>query len=213
MKPINFLKNEYSRIDTTLLDKIKVLADKERKIKEYRKRLRVKGKVVAVSDSKGVIYNEDGINFRKLNRVKIKTGSVINYKPGKVLKNERIFELPADVLIPAALPDVINKKNVYKIKSKIIVEGGNITMQEKYENILYRKGVVVIPDFVANAGGVISSYMEYIGGTPKQMFRLVERKIKHNTNVVLEHSEKERINPREAALEIAQSRVRKAMRR
>ena len=81
----------------------------------------VRGNIVAVSDSKGVIYNDNGINFRKLNDVKHRTGSVINYRPGKVLRNERLFELPVDVIIPAALPDSINQSNVNKIRAKVII--------------------------------------------------------------------------------------------
>jgi glutamate dehydrogenase/leucine dehydrogenase len=171
----------------------------------------VKGNVVAVSDSKGVIYNENGIKFNQLKKIKEKTGSVINYKPGNVLKNEKLFELPIDVIISAALPDSINQKNVNKIKAKIVVEGGNITMQEKYEEILHKRNILVVPDFVANAGGVISSYIEWKGGTPKQMFRLVENKIKRNTKSVLDHAKKERISPRKAALEITEERVKRAM--
>jgi glutamate dehydrogenase/leucine dehydrogenase len=127
------------------------------------------------------------------------------------LKNEKLFELPIDVIISAALPDSINQKNVNKIKAKIIVEGGNITMQEKYEEVLHRRNILVVPDFVANAGGVISSYIEWKGGTPKQMFKLVESKIKRNTKSVLDHAKRERISPRKAALKITEERVRKAM--
>jgi len=168
-------------------------------------------KIVATSDSKGCIYYKDGIDFNKLSKVKIETGTVVNYKPGKVLKNEELFELPVDVLIPAAVPDVITKKNVNKVKAKIIVEGANIPIPHDVERILYEKKILVVPDFVANAGGVISSYVEYIGGTPKQMFKLVEEKIRKNTKIVLEKSREEKLNPRNAAMEIAQERVKKSM--
>lgn len=84
-------------------------------------------RIVAVSDSKGVVYNKNGLDFNKLQDIKKMTGSVINYKPGEVLLNEKLFELPVDVLIPAALPDVIHEGNVGKVKAKIIVEGGEHT--------------------------------------------------------------------------------------
>jgi glutamate dehydrogenase (NAD(P)+) len=168
-------------------------------------------KIVAVSDSKGCIYNKDGIDFDKISKVKAETGTVTKYKPGKVLKNEKLFELPVDVLIPAAIPDVITKKNVNKVKARIIVEGSNIPIPHDVEKTLYKKGVLVVPDFVANAGGVISSYIEYTGGTPKQMFKLVEEKIRKNTKLVLEKSEEENLSPRDAATKIAQERVKKAM--
>jgi len=170
-------------------------------------------KVVAVSDSKGCIYNKDGIDFKKVSRVKEETRTVINYKPGKVLRNEKIFELPADVLIPAAIPDVITKKNINKVKARIIVEGSNIPIPHDVERTLYKKRVLVVPDFVANAGGVISSYVEYIGGTPEQMFKLVEEKIKKNTKIILEKAKEEKMTPRDSAMKIAQDRLNRAMKK
>ncbi len=170
-------------------------------------------KVVAISDSKGVIYDENGLNIKKLEDVKKSMGSVISYKPGKVLKNEELFQLSVDVIIPSALPDSINKGNVNAIKAKIIVEGANIPMTAEVEEILHRHGVLVVPDFVANAGGVISSYAEYRGYNPKDMFSLVERKIKQNTKHVLDRAKNERKTPREAAMAIAVERVRNAMKR
>jgi glutamate dehydrogenase/leucine dehydrogenase len=168
-------------------------------------------KIVATSDSKGCTYNKDGLDFNKISKVKEETGTVINYKPGKVLKNEKLFELPVDVLIPAAVPDVITKKNVNKVKAKIIVEGANIPISYEIEKILFKKDILVVPDFVANAGGVISSYVEYIGGTPEQMFKLVEEKIRRNTEIVLKRAKDNKTDPRNAAMMIAQERVKKAM--
>jgi len=168
-------------------------------------------KIIAVSDSKGVIYDENGLRYDELMNVKQKTGSVVNYKKGKVLPNKDIFELKVDVLIPAALPDVINESNYKNVKAKIIVEGGNIVMSENIESKLYERGVLVVPDFVANSGGVISSWVEYIGKDDKYMFKVVEEKITKNVKLVLEKSKKEKIKPRDAALKIAQDRIRKAM--
>ncbi len=168
-------------------------------------------KIVAVSDSKGVIYSPEGLNTDELIKIKKETGSVVNYKDGKVLPNEKIFTLPVDTLIPAALPDVINEKNVNDIKAKIIVEGANIPMRENIENMLHKKGVLIVPDFVANVGGVISSYAESKGYNPKRMFDTVEKKIIENTKFVLDRARKQNVKPRDAALEIAKERVRTAM--
>ena len=165
-------------------------------------------KLVAVSDSKGVIYNKGGINFKKLENIKRKTGSVTNY-PGKKLTSEEIISLPVDILITAAVPDLIKVSNVHKVKAKLIVEGSNIPMKPEVEEILYKHGILVVPDFVANAGGVISSYVEYINGSVAQMFKLVEKKVTENTKMVLEISKKKRISPREAAMQIAKERVLK----
>jgi len=167
--------------------------------------------IVAVSDSKGCIYNPDGLDYEKLMKVKKETRSVINYKPGKKISTEELFGLPVDILIPAALSDSININNMNKIKARIIVEAANIPTTPRIEEIFHRKGILVVPDFVANAGGVISSYAEYKGYHLKKMFTLVENKIKRNTKIVLKRSDKENIKPRDAALKTAKERVRKAM--
>jgi len=176
--------------------------------------------VVSVSDSKGCLRVSDGINFNELLKVKEKTSSVINYfthsaktdlHEGEIFRCEKIFELPVDILIPAAIPDVITKKNVKRVKAKIIVEGANIPIPHDVERILHKRGILVVPDFVANAGGVISSYVEYTGGTPEQMFKLVEEKIRKNTKIVLEKAKKENLTPRDAGMKIAKERIKKAM--
>lgn len=168
-------------------------------------------KIVAVSDSRGCIYNKDGLDIEKLSRTKIGSGSVINYGPATALPNEKLFELDVDVIIPSALPNVINSNNVNKIKSDIIVEAANIPATPEMEETLHKKGILVVPDFVANAGGVISSYAEYKGENPVRMFQLVEKKIKKNTRLVLDESKKRHVKPRDAAMNIAVQRVKKAM--
>ncbi|OYT55763.1 MAG: glutamate dehydrogenase [Candidatus Aenigmarchaeota archaeon ex4484_14] len=168
-------------------------------------------KIVAVSDSKGCIYNEDGLNIEKLIKIKQDTRAVKNYKPGKILESKELFGLAVDVLIPGARPDVITSENFAKVKAKIIVEAANIPMKNDIEEEFQKKGILVVPDFVANAGGVISSYVEYIGGTPTDMFKMVEEKIKKNTKVVLQRARDNEVSPRKAAMSIAQERVKEAM--
>ena len=167
-------------------------------------------KLVGVSDSKGCLYNEDGINYAKLDEIKKNTGSVVNY-PGKVLPNKDIIKLDVDILIPAAIPNLIIAGDVDDVKAGLIVEGSNIPMDAQTETLLHRKNIMVVPDFVANAGGVISSYVEYTNGTEKEMFKLVEEKISRNTKLILESSSKEK-TPRDAAMEIAMERVLKECR-
>ncbi|MEK6812575.1 MAG: glutamate dehydrogenase, partial [Nanoarchaeota archaeon] len=164
--------------------------------------------LVATSDSKGTIYNEKGINYKKLEAVKKKEGSVTKY-PGKVLSNHDILSVKADVLITAALPDLIQAGDVDHIKAKLIVEGSNIPTTPDVEDLFHRKKILVVPDFVANAGGVISSYVEYIGKRKEYMFRMVEDKIVKNTRLVLDQAAKKGIKPRDAAVAIAQERVLK----
>lgn len=169
-------------------------------------------RVIAVSDRKGTAYSEKGLEVEKLLRVKESTGSVVNYRPAKVLKGRDIFELRVDILVPAALSDVITQQNVSRVQAKVVVEASNIPMRPEIEEALFKRGVLVVPDFVANAGGVISSYAEYRGYNPKQMFRTVETKLRKNVRLVLESSRERGIKPRDVALEIAQERVRRAMR-
>lgn len=168
-------------------------------------------KFVAVSDSRGVIFNKNGLNYEELMKVKKETRTVTNYKDGKVLKGEKLFELDVDVVIPGALPDVITEKNRDRVKAKIVVEAANIPMSFETEKFLHKKGILVVPDFVANAGGVISSYVEYTGGTSDEMFNVVEEKLEKNTKYVLDEAKKCNCPPREAALKIAKERVLKAM--
>lgn len=168
-------------------------------------------KLVAASDSKGVIYNESGLDFEKLRKVKDETRAVKNYQPGKALPNKEIFELDVDLLIPAAMKDVINEQNWQNIKAKMIVCGANIAMRPEIEKRLWDKGILIVPDFVANAGGVVSSYVEYIGGTAEQMFKEVETRVRKNTKLVLEKAKQDKMDSRKAALEISKQRVKEAM--
>jgi len=170
-------------------------------------------KIVAVADSKGTIYNLKGLNYKKLLLIKKKTGSVINYSDGRKLNSEKIFTLAVDILIPAALPDVINEKNVNQIKAKIIVEGANIPMSEEIEEELFKRNILVVPDIVANAGGVISSYCEYKGYDREKMFEIVKKKITSATKKILVQARRQKISPRKAAMEIAMVKVQRAMKR
>ena len=162
-------------------------------------------KLVAASDSKGVIYDQNGINFKSLTGTKERMGSVTNHTEGTILSNKEIIKLDVDILIPAAVPNLIIAGDVDSIKAKLIIEGSNIPMSAQTEMLLHKKGVVVVPDFVANAGGVISSYVEYINGTEKEMFKLVEEKITKNTRLILERANEH--TPRDVAMNIAMDRV------
>lgn len=163
-------------------------------------------KLIGVSDIAGLAYNPEGLNYDKLIEARDKKGSVIHYDGAKTLKHHDILSLDVDILVTAAVPDLVKVSDIDNIKAKIIVEGSNIPMSHEVEKLLTKKGVLVIPDFVANAGGVISSYVEYINGTPKEMFKMVEEKITKNVRMVLEQM-KEYGYPRGAALHIAKQRV------
>jgi glutamate dehydrogenase/leucine dehydrogenase len=167
-------------------------------------------KIVAINDSKATAYLPAGLEHKKMMAIKKKTGSVANYPGAKVLARDDVYTLPVDILIPAATTDLINDKNKSKVKAKMIVEGANIPMREEIENELWKKGIAIVPDFVANAGGVISSYAEYIGASPDTMFKMVREKVTNATRSVLSASVKNRRNPRKVAMELAQKRVSKS---
>ncbi len=168
-------------------------------------------KVVAIADRSGAVHDESGFDFDITNGLIESRKPLIEYKKGKKIAPEDFWNIPVDILIPASVTDVINDSNKNNIKAKIIVEAANIPMTEKVETELWKRGVVIVPDFVANAGGVISSYAEYRGYNPKRMFELVERRITAATATVLKESLKAKRNPREVALEIAKKKILKAM--
>ncbi|MFA5108713.1 MAG: Glu/Leu/Phe/Val dehydrogenase [Candidatus Micrarchaeia archaeon] len=166
-------------------------------------------KVVAISDSKGTAYLESGFKHEKALEVKSSKGTITQY-PGAQKKDAKdLFGLKVDILIPGARPNVITSANVDDVKAKLVVEAANLPVSHDIELALAKKSILVVPDFVANAGGVISSYVEYIGGTESDMFKMVEAKIKRNTAEVLGNAKD--MNTRSSALQIAQSRVRDAM--
>ncbi len=166
-------------------------------------------KVVAVSDSKGLIVNQKGFNFKKLAKTKSEKKTVTLYGEGTVHAAEEVIAVDCDVLVTAAIPDLVKDSDVAKVKAKIIIEGSNIPMSFNAEKMLHERGILVVPDFVANAGGVISSWVEYIGKDEKYMFKVVEEKIVRNTQEVLTRAEKEKKMPRLVAEQIAQERVLK----
>lgn len=168
-------------------------------------------KVIALADLTATIFEKTGFDPEIIEKLMKDKKHLVDYPKGKKISPQDFWGLPVDILIPASVTDVICEKNKDKIKAKIIVEAGNIPMSEEIEKELFKKGILIVPDFVVNAGGVISSYAEYRGYHPTKMFDVVERKIKNNTKLVLKEALKKKRNPREIALEIAQKRVREAM--
>jgi glutamate dehydrogenase/leucine dehydrogenase len=119
-------------------------------------------KIIAVSDSKGGIFNVEGLDPTRILEHKNKTGSVIGYENCKNITNEELIELECDILVPAALENQITKTNADRLKAKIVAEGANGPTTPEADEILYRNGVFVVPDILANSGGVIVSYFEQV---------------------------------------------------
>ena len=118
-------------------------------------------RVIAVSDSRGGIYDKKGLDIAAVNAAKDKKGSVTAAR-GEKISNEDLLELPVDVLVPAALEAVITRRNAARIKAKIVAEAANGPTTPDADDILRKKGIVVIPDILANAGGVTVSYFEWV---------------------------------------------------
>ena len=118
-------------------------------------------KIIAVSDSKGGIYKSDGLDVDKLIIHKAETGSVIDFDNSQNISNEELLEIECDLLIPAAFEGVITEKNANNIKAKTILELANGPICPASDEILFNKGVTIIPDILANAGGVVVSYFEW----------------------------------------------------
>jgi glutamate dehydrogenase (NAD(P)+) len=166
--------------------------------------------LVAASDSKGGIHNPDGMDIEELIKIKEEGSSVADYKKAKKIPGDEIFTLDTDILIPAATPDVIILENAGSIKAKIILQGANIAVTREAEKILHEKGVLSVPDFIANAGGVIMAAMEYEKRSERDAFLAISDKIRKNTLLILEKSRKEKILPRTAAEGIALARLYQA---
>src|SRR3989344_5412124 len=164
-------------------------------------------RVVAISDSSGTIYNPEGLDVKSIIEIKSEGKPVTNHKKAQNLHRDKIYEIKVDIMIPSAGSDVINQKNYKKVKAKIIAEGANLPMSENIEEYFHHQKVLVIPDFIANAGGVISSYAEYKGYNSKKMFELVKSKIIKNVKVILVTSKKSGKSPRRVAIEIAKKRI------
>lgn len=167
--------------------------------------------MVAASDSKETIYNPDGLDINELIRIKDVGGRLNDYAGGTVLGREDIIGIQCEIWIPAARPDVINEKNVKQLKTKLVVAGANIPATPGAEKIMGEMGILTIPDFIANAGGVICAAMEYQGATETAALDAIKDKIRRNTRQILEDSANNKILPREAAVRLATNRVKKAM--
>lgn len=166
-------------------------------------------KVILLADASCAVLEENGFNKKEIEKIIKGKKTLKDYPFGEKIPAEKFWEIPTDILIPASVTNVINDSNKNKIKTKMIVEAGNIPMSEEIEKELFKKGIFIVPDFIANAGGVISSYAEYRGYNPKRMFGTVERKITENVRRVIKKSLKEKKNPRDVAMQIAISRISK----
>ncbi|MCI4345628.1 MAG: Glu/Leu/Phe/Val dehydrogenase [Thermoplasmata archaeon] len=176
-------------------------------------------KIVAVSDSRGGVHNPAGLDLIALEAHKAKTGSVVGFAGTKAITNEELLELEVDILIPAALENQITPRNADRIKAKIVAEAANGPTTPDADKVLYEKGITVLPDVLANAGGVTVSYFEWaqdIQGffwTLKEVNDRLERVMVSSYAGVHAEAQKRKVHNRTAAYVVAISRVVDAIRR
>lgn len=165
-------------------------------------------KVIAVADIQGTIYQEDGLDIPLLLSLKDRKGLIdrkglpANYEQ---LPGSKWLEVESDVLIPAAIADVINIEVVNKITAKLIVEGANLPVTKEAEEILYQRGVLVIPDFIANSGGAglfVSVLNGNVEGTPEKIFQFLKDRLSKTAEVILTIAKEKEISPRAAARQL-----------
>ena len=167
--------------------------------------------LVAAADSQGTLVGRDGLDVAKLLELKRAGRSVTDYTGGQKLEPGAIVAVDCDIWIPAARPDVIDMRNVARLKARLVLQGANIPVTAEAEAELHKRGVLAVPDFIANAGGVICAAVEYRGGTEAQAFQTIAEKIRVNTTAVLEDALKSGAMPRQAAVALARRRVEAAM--
>jgi glutamate dehydrogenase (NAD(P)+) len=173
--------------------------------------------VVAVSDYTGGIYNPKGLDLDHVSAYIAKNKTLSGYPEAEAITNDQLLELPCDILIPAALEGQITDKNAAKIKAKIIAEGANGPTESAADKILFERNVFVIPDILANAGGVVVSYFEWVQGiqklfwTEKEVNNKLFEIMSQTFAKVLAVSLEKKVNMRTAALICGIDRLSKAM--
>ena len=167
--------------------------------------------LVAAADSSGAVHEPNGLDLAALMEHVESGRKICDFKGGEPLQRDSIIGVDCDILVPAARPDVIRADNQATVKAKLIVPGANIGVTERAEARLYKRGVLCVPDFIANAGGVICAAVEYSGGTGKQAFQTIDEKVRSNTAEMLERTNRDQILPRAAAVAMARERVCAAM--
>jgi len=169
--------------------------------------------IVAVSDSRGGIYNPRGLDVMEVIRHKERTGTVVGYPEAETVTNAELLELPCDILIPAALEGQIGAHNADRIKARLIAEAANGPTLPEADRILYDRGVFVLPDIFANAGGVTVSYFEWVQAlqwfpwTLEEVNERLRQVMSKSFHKIYATAEKHRVHMRTAALVCAIDRV------
>ena len=170
--------------------------------------------VVAISDSKGGIYKSDGIDVKKLSEHKKNTGSLAGFEGSSTITNQELLETECDLLIPAAFENVITEANAGNIKAKAILELANGPITPEADEILFKKGIPVVPDILANSGGVIVSYFEWKQNlkrehwSEKEVFKKLRPMLEDASRKILEKTRESHTYLRMGAFTLALERIK-----
>jgi len=169
-------------------------------------------RVVALSTVDGMIFNADGLDVGRLleRRRSVGDAAIGEYDDADHLAREELFSLPVDILVPGARPYVIDEKNVGDVRARVISSIANIPITDQAEESLFRRGVVVVPDFVSNAGGAVLGIVDIVGGTSRHAFDACRELIGKNARTILEDARTQDIDPRRLAMRRVEERVAEA---
>jgi glutamate dehydrogenase (NAD(P)+) len=174
-------------------------------------------KVVAVSDARSAVYREDGVDLSALAKQKSERGLLADVEGHETLEAGRELEVECDYLVPAALGGVITAENAPRIKASTVVEGANGPVTSDADLLLKDKGIVVVPDILANSGGVVVSYFEWVQNLQRVVWPLdrvdneLARILDNAAQQVFNHAAQKDLDLRSAAFDIAVSRVKEAL--
>lgn len=168
-------------------------------------------RLVATSNRHGAIHKPDGLELDQLDEIQASGGKVTTYPGCELMTHDEMLALDVDVLITASVSDIIHDRNHHDVTASLIIEGSNLPMSHEIETIFYERGICVVPDIVANAGGVIASYVEYENKDLSRdyTFNMIGEKITRMTERILEASQERREYPRACAIELAYERLNK----
>ncbi|NIP99145.1 MAG: Glu/Leu/Phe/Val dehydrogenase [Nitrospinaceae bacterium] len=170
-----------------------------------------KAAVIAASDSQGAVVNREGLDVPALIEAKFSGKSVSDSGLGEVISQDELLALESDIFIPAARPDVFNEANQHRLRTRLVLEGANIPITHEAARLLHERGIVVIPDVIANSGGVICAASEYQGMTEAATFDRVKQTVQENTRELLSRVKEEKRPPHDMALLMARERISQAM--
>lgn len=167
--------------------------------------------LVAAADSRGAVHDPAGLPVAELIALKESGKGLSDGEWGEKLDRDAVIDIPCDIWIPAARPDVIDERNVHRLRTRLVAQGANIPLTSGAEEYLHHRQVICLPDFIVNAGGVICAAMELQGASQHLAFQVIKDRIRANTRQILEAGSSQRQLLRQAAEELAIARLRKAM--